>query len=81
MNKYLVDGAMNRLIKYGDVEGHNKMVIGAVEQAAKENDAVVLAQGSMTVLLPLLGHIDKPIYTSPRVGVEYLKQVIDSRKE
>ena len=44
--------------------------------AAKDNDVIVLAQGSMTVLLPHLGHIEKPVLSSPRLGIEYLKQVI-----
>lgn len=79
LTPYLVDGAMDFLIKKGDVETHNKMVIGAVEKAAEENDAVVLAQGSMTVLLPYLTHIEKPVFSSPRLGIEYLKSVIDSR--
>ncbi|WP_343207861.1 aspartate/glutamate racemase family protein [Anaerolentibacter hominis] len=77
LTPYLVDGAMDILIKKGDAETHNKMVIGAVEQAARENDVVVLAQGSMVVLLPLLAHIDKPVLSSPRIGIEYLKSVID----
>ena len=32
----------------------------------------------MTVLLPLLGDIQKPVLTSPRLGVEYLKTVVDA---
>lgn len=77
LNEYLVDGAMDLLIKTGDTETHNKMVIGAVEQAAKENDVVVLAQGSMVVLEPLLTHLEVPVFSSPRLGIEYLKSVMD----
>lgn len=73
---HLVKGAMMILIEKGDVQTHNRMVLGEVEKAAAQNDVVVLAQGSMTVLLPLLGHIGKPVLTSPRLGVEYLKQMI-----
>ena len=73
---HVVKDAMMILIEKGDVETHNKMVIGEVEEAAKTNDVIVLAQGSMTVLLPYLGHISKPVLSSPRLGVEYLKQVI-----
>ena len=72
----VVKDAMMILIEKGDVETHNKMVIGEVEAAAKDNDVIVLAQGSMTVLLPHLGHIEKPVLSSPRLGIEYLKQVI-----
>lgn len=77
LSTYLVDGAMDLLIKTGDTETHNKMVIGAVEQAARENDVVVLAQGSMVVLEPLLTHLPVPVFTSPRIGIEYLKSVMD----
>lgn len=73
---HLVKDAMMILIEKGDVETHNKMVLHEVETAAENCDVVVLAQGSMTVLLPLLHHIKKPVLTSPRLGVEYLKEVL-----
>ena len=73
---HLVKDAMMILIEKGDVETHNKMVLHEVELAAENADVVVLAQGSMTVLLPLLGHIKKPVLSSPRLGVEYLKEVL-----
>ncbi|MDR2514635.1 MAG: aspartate/glutamate racemase family protein [Christensenellaceae bacterium] len=72
----LVKGAMMVLIEEGNVEKHNQMVLGEIEAAAKENDVIVLAQGSMVVLLPYLKHIEKPVLSSPRLGVEYLKEVI-----
>lgn len=73
---HLVKGAMMILIEQGDVETHNKMVLGEVEAAAENCDVVVLAQGSMTVLLPLLGHIQKPVLTSPRLGIQRMKEVL-----
>lgn len=73
---HLVKDAMMILIEKGDVETHNSMVLGEVEAAAESCDVVVLAQGSMTVLLPLLGHIKKPVLTSPRLGVERLKEIL-----
>lgn len=75
---HLVEGAMMELIKNKDVEKHNAMVLSSIEAAAKANDVVVLAQGSMTVLLPLLTHIQKPVLSSPRLGVEALKRVVES---
>lgn len=73
---HLVKDAMMILIEKGDVETHNRMVLGEVEAAAQTCDVVILAQGSMTVLLPLLGHIEKPVLTSPRLGVERVKEVL-----
>ncbi len=78
LEKRLVKDAMMILIEKGDVETHNRMVIQEVLDAAEKNDVVVLAQGSMTVLLPLLKDIKKPVLTSPRLGIEYVKQVLDS---
>jgi len=72
----LVDGAMMVLIRDGNQELHNQMVLSRVEAAAEANDVVVLAQGSMTVLLPLLTHIEKPVLTSPRLGVEDMRTVL-----
>ena len=74
---HVVKDAMMILIEKGDVATHNKMVVGEVEAAAKDNDVIVLAQGSMTVLLPELKHITKPVLTSPRLGVEYVKEVLN----
>ena len=76
---HLVKDAMMILIEKGDVETHNKMVLGEVEAAAESCDVVVLAQGSMTVLIPELGVIKKPVLTSPELGVmraaEMLKEM------
>ena len=74
---HVVKDAMMILIEKGDKETHNKMVIGEVEKAAEDNDVIVLAQGSMTVLLPELGHIKKPVLTSPRLAIEYVKEVLE----
>ena len=80
VSPYLVDGAMELLIKTGDVKKHNEMVVATVEKAAAENDVVVLAQGSMDVLMPDLVHIQKPVYSSPRIGVEHLRRVAEANK-
>lgn len=72
----LVDGAMVKLMETGDQKLHNEMVLGDVQAAAKVNDVVVLAQGSMIVMEPLLHTIPKPVLTSPRLGVNWLKEVI-----
>ncbi|MEA5003647.1 MAG: aspartate/glutamate racemase family protein [Christensenella sp.] len=76
IQRYLVEGAMMVLIEQGDRDRHNEMVLGEVEKAAENCDVVVLAQGSMTVLLPLLTHIKTPVLSSPRMGIEYLKEVL-----
>lgn len=73
VNEYLVNGALDILMS-GDVDRHNELVIEAIRKAEAENDVVVLAQGSMTAILPLLKDNVKPILTSPRLAVERVRK-------
>jgi len=78
--EYLVDGALDILMKENNREKHNSLVLEMVRKAEKECDVIVLAQGSMTVLLPELKDIKKPVLTSPRLGVIKAKNVLDGGK-
>lgn len=71
----LVDGALDILMS-GDRKKHNMLVHKAVLEAEKTCDVIVLAQGSMTVLLPELTDIKKPVLTSPRMGVERARKIL-----
>lgn len=73
VKEYLVNGALDILMS-GDVETHNRLCIEAIREAQAENDVVVLAQGSMTALLPLLTSTAKPVLTSPRLAVERVRK-------
>lgn len=72
---YLVDGALNVLMREGK-EKHNDLVMNTVEKCAAECDVVVLAQGSMTVLLPRLNGMEKPVLTSPELGVRKAREIL-----
>ena len=74
--EYLVDGALDVLMKEKNREKHNAMVLEKVRQAEAECDVIVLAQGSMTVLLPELQDVKKPVLTSPRLGVERASKLL-----
>jgi len=74
---YLVDGALEVLMKEHNVEKHNALVKAAIEKAEEECDVVVLAQGSMTAILPFLGATKKPVLTSPRFAVEKIKEMLE----
>jgi len=71
-----VEGAYEALLIEGDREKHNKMIIDRIKQEEKQNDVIVLAQGSMYHLLPLLKDISIPVLTSFETGVEQLKSVL-----
>jgi hypothetical protein len=72
---YLVDGAMHVLMKEGR-EKHNALVKQIVIECARDCDVVVLAQGSMVVLLPELGDIAKPVLSSPELGVRKARKLL-----
>lgn len=72
---YLVDGAMWALINEGQ-ETHNRMVKDTIRKAARECDVVVMAQGSMVVLLPELTDIQKPVLSSPELGVRKARRIL-----
>lgn len=76
VKKYFATGAYEALLQENDRDKHNRIVIDTIEKASKENDVIVLAQGSMYHLLPLLKHIQIPILTSLESGVEQLRYVL-----
>nr|WP_122011940.1 aspartate/glutamate racemase family protein [Maliibacterium massiliense] len=71
----LVDGAMDMLFA-GDAKGHNDRVRSVVEAQDGNCDVIVLAQGSMMVLMPELGHIKTPVLTSIPMGVKHVVEDI-----
>ena len=75
---YLAHGALDILMIEKNQEKHNRLVLAAIEKACEVNDVAVLAQGSMTVMIPYLKHMKKPVLTSPRMAVEYLKTRLQS---
>ncbi|MDR1657061.1 MAG: aspartate/glutamate racemase family protein [Deltaproteobacteria bacterium] len=70
------EGAYDALLKTGDQAKHNEIVINTINKAAETNDVIVLAQGSMYKLLPLLTDVKKPVLTSLESGVAQLRGVL-----
>jgi Asp/Glu/hydantoin racemase len=65
----LVKGAFEALQREGK-DKHNQMLIETICQEAETSDVIVLAQGSMIAVLPMLPQIQIPVLTSPRLGIE-----------
>lgn len=80
VDRCFVEGAYDFLLKTGDKARHNQMVVERVEQAAMDHDVIVLAQGSMYHLMPLLSHIKVPVLTSLESGVAQIREYLDSIK-
>ena len=73
---FLVDGALDVLMKEKNRKLHNELVISAIRKAHEQCDVIVLAQGSMVVLLDDCAEFEKPILTSPRRGVLRAKELL-----
>jgi len=76
VDEFLVDGALDILMKEKNQEKHNQLCLETIRKAAIDHDVIVLAQGSMTVLLPYLTEFDKPVLTSPRMAIERVKEML-----
>ena len=71
--RYLVDSAFDALMA-GNSEEHDRLLKAEIERAMSENEVVVLAQGSMARLVPMLAPSSVPVLSSPRLGIEALKE-------
>ena len=76
VSSYLVDGALEILMKEKDQQKHNTLVLNALQQLSQEYDVIVLAQGSMVVLQDELHRIPVPVLTSPRLGVMSVRKAL-----
>jgi len=76
VDEYLVKDALDILMKEKNQEKHNSLVMDAINKACKNNDVIVLAQGSMIALLPYLNEVEKPVLTSPRMAIERIKEML-----
>lgn len=70
-------GAFETLMQ-GDVRGHDDMVVAKAHDLASWADTIVLAQATLARLEPRIGaEIGLPVLSSPRSGVERLRQVLE----
>lgn len=76
VKEYLVNGALDILMKEKNVEKHNQLVLNEINKACEECDVVVLAQGSMTAILPYLKETSKPVLTSPEMAIARAKEML-----
>jgi aspartate/glutamate racemase len=77
IRRVLAEGAFD-VLKAGDVQGHNAMVLREIRSVQGAADVIVLAQGSMAVLVPALQGLGVPVLASPRLGMMRVKQLLES---
>ena len=81
----LAEGAFD-ILRAGDKARHNAMVLERIMAVKDSVDVIVLAQGSMAVLVPELESLGIPVLTSPRLGLLGVKKLLaqintDERKK
>jgi Asp/Glu/hydantoin racemase len=68
-----------RVLKAGDPDRHNEMLLEEIGRLSKEVDAIVMAQVSMSVLEPKLGGVKVPVYNSGRTAFEYIRRTLEAK--
>jgi Asp/Glu/hydantoin racemase len=77
IERCLVEGAFACLMARNK-EGHDEMVFHGGRDLAGKVDLIAFAQASMTRLAPRMSEITGlKVLTSPRLGIEYTKRVLD----
>jgi len=79
VNTTLSEKAFEAILK-GDAESHNRILMEEIEAMSKENDAIVLAQVSMSALEPELkkANLSVPVYNSGRTAFEEVRRVLEN---
>jgi Asp/Glu/hydantoin racemase len=71
----IAEGAFQALLE-GNGEKHDQILTETITALMEQVDVIVLAQVSMARIIPSLGKVKIPILSSPRSGVELLKNVM-----
>jgi ornithine carbamoyltransferase len=64
------------VLRAGNPEKHNQMLLEEIDKLSREVDAIVMAQVSMSVLEKELTNTRVPVYNSGRTGFERARQML-----
>ena len=67
-----------QVLKAGNPEKHNDMLLEEIERLSGEVDAIVMAQVSMTALEPRLTNTRVPVYNSGRTAFNRIREILES---
>ena len=81
VDSVLLEDAYQELFLNKNASAHNRIIIEKIREIENFYDVIVLAQGSMVTLLDDLSDVHTPILTSPRMGVERAKAILDAMPE
>jgi len=66
-----------RVLRSGDPDTHNAMLMEDIARLSKETDCIVLAQGSMAVLEKRVEYNPVPVFASPRLAFTRARQMLE----
>jgi aspartate/glutamate racemase len=72
-------GEAFQALRGGDVERHNELLLGAIDQLQNKSDAIVMAQVSMSLLEPYLSSTRVPVFNSARTGFTRVREILESQ--
>ena len=67
-----------QVLKAGNPEKHNEMLLEEIDRLSGDVDAIVMAQVSMTALEPRLDHTKVPVYNSGRTAFNKVRQILEA---
>ncbi|MEJ2649336.1 MAG: aspartate/glutamate racemase family protein [Sedimentisphaerales bacterium] len=67
-----------KVLRAGNPDKHNEILLDEIEKLSKEVDAIVMAQVSMSVLEPHLTNTHVPVYNSGRTGFSKAREILES---
>jgi aspartate/glutamate racemase len=67
-----------KVLKAGNAEKHNEMLLQEIDVLSGEVDAIVMAQISMSVLEPRLTSTKVPVYNSGRTAFNKIRQILEA---
>jgi hypothetical protein len=67
-----------RVLKAGNPDKHNEMLLEEISVLSKKVDAIVLAQISMSALEPRLTNTAVPVYNSGRTGLTRVREMLEA---
>ena len=67
-----------QVLKAGNTEKHNEMLLEEIQKLSCQVDAIVMAQVSMTALEPLLTKPEVPVYNSGRTAFNRVRQSLEA---
>ncbi|MGD1030185.1 MAG: aspartate/glutamate racemase family protein [Opitutaceae bacterium] len=68
-----------QVLKAGNPERHNEMLLQEIDGISGSVDAIVMAQVSMSALEPRLGKTRVPVYNSGRTAFNRIREILESK--